>query len=83
MIRAMLPKAPLRSQGASDTFLAALGESATARDLRADLGCADMPLECLSVDDDFLVINKVPSRFVRPDERHPLKYSTVQYFLSI
>lgn len=58
MIRAMLPKAPLRSQGASDTFLAALGESATARDLRADLGCADMPLECLSVDDDFLVINK-------------------------
>lgn len=52
-------KAPLRSQAMTDSFLAALGNSATARDLRASLGCADLPLEILSQDDDYVVINKV------------------------
>ena len=38
---------------------AGAGLASTDRSL-ASLGCADIPMECLSLDPDYVVINKVP-----------------------
>lgn len=55
----MIRKVPCRQQAAADAFLMAKAKSANGRELRAFLGCADVPLECLSLDKDYIVINKV------------------------
>lgn len=58
----MVRKPPIRCQAMADSFLASSsrGLVATAdRDLRAALGCADIPMDCLSLDQDFVVVNKV------------------------
>ena len=61
---AMLRKPPARCQAMADSFVvsARAGVAAMAtsdREARAALGCADIPLNCLFLNQDYVVINKV------------------------
>lgn len=57
----MVRRPPVRCQAVADAMIASsrAGLASTDRSLLASLGCADIPMECLSLDGDYVVINKV------------------------
>lgn len=62
---AMMRRPPVRCQALADSMLASaragMGLAMTQRDLGASRQCGDIPTETLSLDDDYVVINKVSS----------------------
>lgn len=60
---AMMRRPPVRCQALADSMLASAragkGLAMTQRDLGASRQCGDIPTETLSLDSDFVVINKV------------------------
>lgn len=59
MMASLMRRSPIRCQALADTVMAQRGLSMTSRELAASRQCGDIPTETLSLDDDFVVINKV------------------------
>lgn len=55
----MIRKVPCRAQATMETALGSGAHSGHVRELLAARGCADVILECLSLDEDYVVISKV------------------------
>ncbi|CAM9194541.1 unnamed protein product [Ectocarpus sp. 12 AP-2014] len=58
MMASLMRRSPIRCQALADTVMAQRGLSMTSRELAASRQCGDIPTETLSLDDDFVVINK-------------------------